>query len=170
MGTKSHEIQVSRSPDSTEIKLKGHVGEHVLGDLEQAFAKVRGVIKIDFSGVVRINSLGLGILMRLLESSARDHEIQYVACPEVIVDHFQMLDFSRYGYITSFYAEYFCARCKRRDTSLIEVEDLVVSEDESSIEASPRTCDCGGTLRVDEALDFVVEHLRAKRDRHARIA
>src|SRR5688572_26004591 len=102
MRTKPHEIRSSKSTAGMDIFIKGHIGEQALADLENAFSHPRGVLKIDFSGVERINSLGLGILMRLLESTSRDHEIQYVACPEVIVDHFQMLDFSRYGHIVSF--------------------------------------------------------------------
>lgn len=144
----------------TEIALRGSITEQAALNLEAAFQDLRGNVRIDFGGVERINSVGLGILMRLLDLASRQHEIEYVCCSEVIVDHFQMLDFSRYGKIASFYSRYLCSRCRRHDSRLLEVARLEIRNE--TVEAPTFRCECGGTLRVDEALDFVIEHVRAR--------
>lgn len=144
----------------TDLELRGSITEQAAFALEQAFLDLRGNVRIDFAGVDRINSVGLGILMRLLDVASRQHEIVYVNCSEVIVDHFQMLDFSRYGRITSFYSRYFCGRCHKQESRLLDVDRLNIRPELGIVEAPTHPCDCGGTQRVDEALDFVVEHIK----------
>lgn len=156
--SKVFHARATQSERGTDLALRGSITEQAGFELEQAFQELRGRVRIDFAGVDRINSVGLGILMRLLDVASRQHEIEYVACSEVIVDHFQMLDFSRYGRITSFYSRYLCSRCRRHESKLLAVDALQIRNDR--VEAPTYGCNCGGTLRVDEALDFVIEHVR----------
>jgi anti-anti-sigma regulatory factor len=145
-------------PGMLELRLRGILDEHAIGALENAFLKLRDHrVRIDFSGVVRTSSFGLGVLMRLLNVISRDNPVEFARLSEVMVDHFQMLDFSRYGRIVSFDSRYYCARCGREDWRLVQVDELGRNGEEYVAPTHP--CSCGSRMEIDESLDFLAEHV-----------
>lgn len=152
-------VDIEQSPDETRLALSGRVDETAGPALEEAFNQLRPRVRIDLERVTRINSYGIGLLMRNLNRASRDHAIEFERCSEVVVDQFQMLDFSTYGRITSFYARYICSRCTREPSVLLEVEgDIGVSAD-GEVTARSYRCKCGGDMTVDDPLEFVLDHI-----------
>jgi anti-anti-sigma regulatory factor len=151
-------IQVFRSEGLTEIRFRGRITEASTEAMTEAFSDPVGLVRLDLE-VERINSFGLGVLTKLLAASAQNHPIEFTRCSEMIVDSIQILGLSRYGRLISFFSRYLCDRCSKEDMRLLDIaRDLVVSADGSEVRAPLYRCDCGGSLRVDEALDFVTEH------------
>ncbi len=124
---------------------------------ELSSATLKPLIEISFRGVTRINSYGIGLLMKFLGRRSRDHRIEYWECPEVIVDQFQMLDFSRYGRIRSFFVRYRCETCFHEELRLLNTGD--VRAEGSEVFAPVFPCTCGQKQEVDELLDFLLDHL-----------
>ena len=154
----SLKVDVEHEGNETRLALAGRVDENAAPALEQAFHQIRGLVKMDLERVTRINSYGIGILMRNLNRVSRDHAIEFERCSEVVVDQFQMLDFSTYGRITSFYARYICNHCNREPSVLLDVAaDIKVDGD--AVVARSHRCKCGGEMTVDDPLEFVLDHL-----------
>jgi anti-anti-sigma regulatory factor len=153
------ETQVRYADGGTHISLKGIIDEPTSTILEDAFSGLVGKVSIDLGGVERVTSYGLGVLMRLLSAASKVHKIEYVACSEIIVDQFQMLDFSRYGRIASMFVRYECEHCSATATKLVHVKNDLVRSASGAIEAPPMSCRCGGKMRSQESLDFVTEHV-----------
>src|SRR5262245_34710538 len=101
-GSLSTEL-VALPGEGMELRLSGRIDESSAPQLESAFSKLHGRARLDLRDVERINSYGLGILMRLLDRLTKEAIVEFSRLSEVMVDHFQMLDFSRYGRIISFY-------------------------------------------------------------------
>jgi anti-anti-sigma regulatory factor len=149
------DIQVRQAKGRTTVVLAGVIDETSAEALSAAFLRVEAILEINFRGISRINSYGIGLLMKHFGQLSRSHRIEFVECSATIVDQFQMLDFSMYGRIGSFFIRYYCARCGAEEDRLLQV-----GEDISAEKAPPDfVCDCGGRLEVDEALDFLAEHL-----------
>jgi ABC-type transporter Mla MlaB component len=154
----SLKVDVEHHGEETRLALAGRVDETAGSALEDAFRDLRQLVKMDLERVTRINSYGIGLLMRNLNRVSRDHAIEFERCSEVVVDQFQMLDFSTYGRITSFYARYVCDRCNREPSVLLDVAtDIKVENGEVS--ARTYRCKCGGEMTVDDPLEFVLDHI-----------
>ena len=154
--------EVQHDGDDTEIRLRGIINELSDDALRGAFADARSTVRINLRDVRRINSRGLAILVRLLDELHEQYRIEYAECSEVIVDQFQMLEFSRYGRMVSFFIRYRCERCGNEESRLVDVaRDVSVTPNLDRVAAPAQECSgCCGTLVVDDSLDFVLDHLR----------
>ena len=143
--------------DETRIILVGLIDETAEPLMTRALSDLRRKVRIDFEGVTRINSYGVGLMMRGLSAIPNHHTVEFERCSEALVDQFQMLNFSGFGRITSFYVRFLCERCQRETSRLIVVKrDITVVKGE--VETLPVPCICGGKLMADDPLDFVVDH------------
>lgn len=152
------EVAKSRDGEFTTIVLAGVIDEAASQALSSAFTDVDGVVRVNFRGINRINSYGIGLLMKHLSQIFRDHRVEFVECSETIVDQFQMLDFSVYGRITSFMIRYFCPSCSAEEGRLLSISDVSTGPD-GTLGAPQFDCSCGGALRIDDSLEFLADHL-----------
>ena len=160
MASNTFSADVNHDGTMTEIRFAGRLDELASGTLEAALGEMRTRVRINFREVTRISSYGIGLLMRCLGNASSGREIEFTECSEVVVDQFQMLDFSRYGRITSFYARYYCSRCDKQDEVLLVIaRDLAIDRASSAVQAPEFACSCGGTSTVDDSLEFVIDHL-----------
>ncbi|MBI2568994.1 MAG: hypothetical protein HYV63_18405 [Candidatus Schekmanbacteria bacterium] len=154
------EASVRHDPGCTEITLKGTIDEDSPQELDRAFRDLGPRVRICFREVTKINSCGIEELMKVLHEVANEHKVEFAECPEVIVDQFQMMDFSMYGRITSFFIRYLCDKCAAEKMLLLDVDrDLRIDHDTREVEAPTFDCSCGGTLRIDDYLDFLDDHI-----------
>jgi anti-anti-sigma regulatory factor len=150
---------VTHGTDRTEIRVVGTLDHTSAVEFEQAFTNLRATVVLNLGGITRITSYGVGMLMRHLAGIGNAHKVEFAECSETMVDQFQMLQFSRYGRITSFYARYACTRCGRNDVVLLDVQrDLKVALATRTVRSPEYPCACGGRLVVDDSLEFVIEH------------
>lgn len=145
----------------TEIILGGVVDDHARTLFEGLRTSARR-IRFTLRDVTRITSSGVVAFLRLVSGMRVDHEIEFAQCSSIVVDQLQMLEFSRYGRIVSFFATYVCGSCGEEDNRLLAVAELGVGDD-GTVQAPSAWCSCGGPLIVDDSLDFVREHLVAAR-------
>ncbi len=152
-------VSVVRANGRTTIMIAGVLDETSQRALEAAFAELDDLIELNLRGVKRINSYGIGMLMKHLSRVSRDHRIEFVECSEMIVDQFQMLDFALYGRIKSLFMRYYCSRCRREDVKLLDLEQDIRVRDDGEIMAPEYPCSCTGRLAADESLEFLADHL-----------
>jgi anti-anti-sigma regulatory factor len=151
---------VTHGGDRTEIRIVGTLDHTGAAEFEQAFTSLRGTVVLNLGGITRITSYGVGMLMRHLAAIGNQHKVEFAECSETMVDQFQMLQFSRYGKITSFHARYACTRCGRNDVVLLDLQrDLKVNAATRDVRSPEFPCACGGRLIVDDSLEFVIEHV-----------
>jgi len=154
------EAEVKRNAGYTDVTLRGVIDEHSADVLQSAFQNLEGIVRLRLGEVEKINSCGIEELMKVLDVVAQDHTVEYCECPEVIVDQFQMMDFSMYGRISSFYIRYLCESCGTEKMVLLDVaKDLTIQPEGREIEAPTFDCTCGAKLRIDDYLDFLDDHV-----------
>lgn len=151
-------VTVTRSDDRTEIRFAGKIDHTSASEFSSAFEWLRGTVCLHLRQVTDISSYGVGLLIRQLAAISGQHKVEFAECSETMVDQFQMLEFSRYGRITSFQARYACARCDRTEVRLLIVRELAIDAAARSVRAPNYSCACGGRLLVDDSLEFVIEH------------
>lgn len=154
-------VETIRSGEEMLIRLQGCLlDESAEPRLQAAFSSLTSRVRINMRELSRINSFGVGMLMRILNRVSKGREITFEECSELVVTLLQMLDFSRYGQIKSFFCRYFCDLCDEETSHLIRVpEDLVIDPDTKAIDAIPMKCACGADARADENLEFLEEHV-----------
>ena len=151
-------IQILSGEGESEIVIKGVVDESAGPLFESVSRQISGTVRLNMAGVSRINSFGIGVLMRFLSRVSPQHEVFFENCSEAMVDQFQMLEFSIYGRIKSFYMVYYCERCDREERSLIDIaRDIHV--DSGIPHLHEKRCRCGGLLAPEDSVDFVRDHI-----------
>ncbi len=149
---------IAHAAGRTEIRFDGTIDHRSAPEFARLFAELQKTVCLNFREVSRIDSYGVGLLMRHLAALAGAHEVELAECSETMVDQFQMLNFSRYARIVSFQARYACAKCERLDTMLLDVRrDL--RRDGNAVVAPSFPCTCGGRLEVDDSLEFVIAYM-----------
>ena len=153
-------VTVSHSDHRTELRFAGEIDHFGANAFADAFTTLRKTVSINFSGVRYISSYGVGLMLRQLSSVSREHDVEFADCTELMVDQFQMLQFSRYGRITSFQARFACAACQRTEVRMLDVKrDLRVDAASREVHASGLACTCGSQLVVDDSLEFILEYM-----------
>jgi anti-anti-sigma regulatory factor len=151
-------IEILSREGECEIIIKGVVDESAGPLFDSVSRRISGTVRLNMAGVSRINSFGIGVLMRFLSRVSAQHEVLFENCSEAMVDQFQMLEFSIYGRIKSFYILYYCERCEREERSLIDIaRDIRV--DSGSPQLELRRCRCGGLLAPEDSVEFVQDHM-----------
>jgi anti-anti-sigma regulatory factor len=141
-----------------ELVLRGVIDERATTQLEKVFEHLRDKhLQINFKDVERTTSFGIGVLMRSLHRRSSTYRVEFRELSERMVDLFRMLDFAPYGRIMSFYSRYHCARCGREDVLLLHIHAL--TKKGSEIVAPSHRCKCGGTLVIEDSLDFLLDEV-----------
>jgi len=153
-------VTVNHADQRTELRFSGEIDHFGANAFADAFATLRKTVCINFKNVRYISSYGVGLMLRQMAAISREHHVEFAECTELMVDQFQMLQFSRYGKITSFQARFACAACGRTELRLLDVKrDLEIDVAAREVRARPIPCTCGSELVVDDSLEFVLEYI-----------
>ena len=153
-------VTVTHSDDRTEIRFEGEIDHFAFTEFDSAFAILRKTVCINLGNVSYISSYGVGLILRQMATISREHRVEFAECTEMIVDQFQMLQFSRYGRITSFQARFACAKCERTEVRLLDVKrDLKIDATSREVHAPELACSCGGQLCVDDSIEFIIDYM-----------
>lgn len=151
-------IDIVKGEGESEVIVSGVIDERAGPLFDSVRDGISGTLRLNLANVSRINSYGVGVLMRFLSRVSAQHEVRFEYCSERLVDQFQMLEFSIFGRITSFYMLYYCERCQREERALIDVSrDVRLASGVPYLEEKP--CSCGGRLVPEDSIEFVREHL-----------
>jgi anti-anti-sigma regulatory factor len=149
MGSKFNAELTSRDGVTT-LKIAGVIDEdNELVNLESKLSS--GATVLDLADIERINSCGVrdwvNWLGRIEKNGAR---LVFVNCSPAIVSQLNLVhNFTANGIVKSFYAPYFCPRCKKEKLLRLEARDLAKS---APISKAP-TCrcdECDGVMDFDE--------------------
>src|SRR5579862_3244859 len=149
MGSKFNSELHSRE-GVTYLKLTGIIDEdNDLAGLESKLAS--GTVVIEMSEVDRINSCGVrdwvNWLGRVEKNGVRS---VLVDCAPAIVSQINLVhNFTGNGVVKSFYAPYFCPRCKREKLLLLQTRDMVVGGP-PFIAPTCRCDECDGPMEFDD--------------------
>jgi len=152
-------VTVESCGDRIVIHFAGRIDHASAEKFTGAFEKLRGTVCLNLRKVTYISSYGVGLLIRKLSAISSEHKVEFAECSETMVDQFQMLQFSRYGKITSFQARHVCARCNRMELVLLTQRDLQIDREKSAVRSPAFPCVCGGQLAVDDSLEFMLDHV-----------
>ena len=135
--------------DKETVQISGIIDE--FASIKNLFEGKEGSIKVDFSGISRINSSGVREWVQAaLASKARLHLIN---CDPVIIDQVSMIPqfLGNGGVVESFYAHYACPSCGHEETSLI------VLQEDASIETVKNSIVECSKCKADMELDHTPE-------------
>jgi anti-anti-sigma regulatory factor len=149
MGSKFRSDLTNRDGVTT-LKVAGVIDEdNELASLEGKLGG--GATVLDLAEIERINSCGVrdwvNWLGRIEKQGAR---LVFVNCSPQIVSQLNLVhNFTANGIVKSFYAPYFCARCKKEKLLRLEARDLAKS---APIAKAPlcRCDECDGAMDFDE--------------------
>jgi anti-anti-sigma regulatory factor len=149
MGSKFNS-ELSSRDGVTTLKVAGVIDEdNELVSLESKLGA--GATVLDLADIERINSCGVrdwvNWLGRIEKNGAR---LVFVNCSPAIVSQLNLVhNFTANGIVKSFYAPYFCPRCKKEKLLRLEARDLAKS---APVGKAP-TCrcdECDGVMDFDE--------------------
>ena len=112
-------------------------------------------VKIDLSGIKRINSIGVLNWSKLVNNS--NISIEYINCSTVIVEQFAIYTgfLGENSKVTSFYARYYCEVCKKEVDKLFNSSLLVEIKDEL-----PKFyCKCKHQLILDDIEEDYIKYI-----------
>ena len=161
--SRSLAIQSRRQGTNLELILTGDIDAQT----NTAAIDVGGVERciIDFGAVRMIDSAGVGVWVRFLQTLPQDTVLHYHRCPTHLLNQFSMvapLVDSRKTEIHSMFLPYFCTTCDEPFSSHLEARAIDWTADPLGIAAAkcPR---CGEAAELDaepeEFLEVVGRHL-----------
>ena len=135
MSTLKTDIQAGR------VVLSGILDEN--SDLK-ALHGLKGPLLINFKDVKRVNSCGVREWVNLL-GALPGIQMTYEECPVVIVKQLNAVpDFQGKAKVTSFFAPYFCKKCKKQAAKLIQASQVQDGKSEE-----PKCETCGEAMKFD---------------------
>jgi anti-anti-sigma regulatory factor len=142
--------ELSSRDGVTTLKIAGVIDEdNELVGLETKLSS--GATVLDLADIERINSCGVrdwvNWLGRIEKNGAR---VVFVNCSPAIVSQLNLVhNFTANGIVKSFYAPYFCPRCKKEKLLRLEARDLAKTA--PVVKAPTCRCDeCDGVMDFDE--------------------
>ncbi len=131
----------------TFLALSGIIDEN--SDFKEAFLNLPENVVIDLEGIDLINSCGVREWMNAVQKWPSDSKIRIVKCSPRIVEQINYVtNFLGRGSIESFYAPYFCPKCKKESNLLLTVEDMRTSG--SRLPPAEKCPVCKGPLEFDD--------------------
>ena len=116
-------IQKRDEGNTTWLTLEGIIDENA--NFKDAFSGLQEKVVFDLGGIDLINSCGVREWMHALQQLPKDSQVQYVNCAPRIVEQINYVaNFLGSGTVQSFYAPYFCAKCKKESNILLTGKEL----------------------------------------------
>jgi len=117
----SHKLKIDRQdePGLSRLTFKGIIDEDA--DFETAFESLKPSIVLNFEGIELINSCGVREWVQAVKAFPKGAKIIFEKCaPRIVEQANYVANFLGGGRITSFYAPYYCTKCKKEVNILLE--------------------------------------------------
>lgn len=140
-------IERQDESDRSRLTLKGIIDEQA--DFKKAFSDLKPLIFIDLAGIDLINSCGVREWVQAVQRFPKNATVQYENCAPRIVEQINYVaNFLGPGVVHSFFAPYFCPKCKKETTKLLTVKDLAKL---NPLKAPTEKCPtCKGAMEFDD--------------------
>lgn len=126
MATKKLQIEClenAADPSKTFLRLKGIIDEDA--DLLSTFSKLRGPTILDLEGIEMINSAGVRAWTNAVAKVSSQAQLLLEKCSPRIVEQLNYVStFLGPCRVISFYAPYFCSKCKKEAALLLNTEEV----------------------------------------------
>lgn len=131
----------------TFLAFKGIIDEEA--NFKDAFTGLKPNVIINLEGIQMINSCGVREWIHGMEEIPASAKVELDKCATRIVEQFNyVVNFRGSGEVTSFFAPYFCPKCKAEETILLTVKDLGTKR---PVKAPPQKCPtCKGPMEFDD--------------------
>ncbi len=145
----SKKLNIDRHDEGSHslLTLKGIIDEEA--DFKDAFSDLKATVFINLEGIDLINSCGVREWVHAVQKLPKNAKVQYDKCAPRIVEQINYVsNFLGSGSVNSFYAPYFCPKCKKEATVLLAVRDLTKSR---PVKAPAEKCpNCRGPMEFDD--------------------
>lgn len=121
----SQKLNIERrdEPNANFLAVKGTIDEDA--DFKSAFSGLKAKVSIDLEGVSFINSCGVREWVKAVQLFPKQAEIQFLRCaPRIVEQANYVANFTGNGKIVSFFAPYFCPKCQKERTALLQSADF----------------------------------------------
>jgi hypothetical protein len=147
MNLKKLKIDRKDEGDHSFLALKGIIDEE--SDFKDSFSNLKKNVIVNLEGVEMINSCGVREWIKTISKLPAQTKIEYDKCAPRMVEQINYVsNFLGSGVVTSFYAPYFCQKCKREVNVLLTSKSL---GKDPPFEAPSQKCpSCKGTLEFDD--------------------
>jgi len=147
MTAKKLTIERKDEGNHTVLSLKGIIDEEA--DFSEAFSNLKPNAIVNLEGISLINSCGVREWIHTVKKIPEGVKVQYDRCaPRIIEQVNYVANFLGAGAVTSFFAPYFCPKCKSEANVLLAVKDLIKVK---PVRAPAQKCPtCKGTMEFDD--------------------
>jgi anti-anti-sigma regulatory factor len=121
----SQKLSIEKQEDSnaTYLTIKGVIDEDA--DFKGAFSGLKPKVTIDLEGISFINSCGVREWVRAIQELPKGAEVQLLKCaPRIVEQTNYVANFTGAGKIVSFFAPYYCPKCQKERTALLQAADF----------------------------------------------
>ncbi len=141
------EMTMKISRTGATLKISGVIDEHA--DFTPLLSEP-APLTLDFSGVERVNSVGLRTWMRFMTQWG-DKDLTYVGCPVVVVDQLAIIPAlmgikRRAAMVQSACIGFECLKCGHQEDRCLDRSDVHPTPDQSQL--SPPCPSCGKPLEM----------------------
>lgn len=147
MNQKKLKIERKDEGNHSFLSLKGIIDEDA--DFKEGFSDLKNNVIINLEGIQMINSCGVREWIKNISKLPSAFKVQFDKCAPRIVEQINYVsNFLGSGLVSSFYAPYYCPKCKHEVNVLLTSKDLPKS---SPLEAPAQKCpSCKGNLEFDD--------------------
>jgi len=147
MGAKKLVVERKDEGNHTLITLKGTIDEEA--DFREVFSNLKPNVIVNLEEIRMINSCGVREWINTVTKIPTTSAIRFDRCAPRIVEQINYVaNFLGSGEVTSFYAPYFCVKCKAEVNVLLNVKDLIKNK---PVRAPEQRCPtCKGPLEFDD--------------------
>lgn len=145
----SQKLNIERrdEPNASFLAVKGVIDEDA--DFRAAFAGLKPKVTIDLEGISFINSCGVREWVKAVQEFPKQADIQLLRCaPRIVEQANYVANFTGQGKIVSFFAPYFCPKCQKERTALLQTADF---KSGAPSQAPTHKCEtCGSKMDFDD--------------------
>lgn len=154
--SKLFHINRVREGNAIVLQISGILDENA--DLSPLTKSNLPELRLDFSGVTRVNSFGVRTWMTAIREIPKTTPLYYMRCSPPIVDQCNMiLGFRGHAHIVDFYAPLICEDCDLEKPALFQT-DLCVS---LGGRLPPTECpECGEPMEIDDLEEHYLHFLQ----------
>jgi len=156
-----HKLTIERKDEGkrTLLSIKGIIDEDA--DLKNVFATLKSPVFLDLEGVEMINSAGVRAWVNAIAKLPTDTPFTLEKCSPRIVEQLNYVaSFIGHGIVKSFFAPYFCPKCKAERTILLEASTLPRKNGRHA--PSQKCTKCNGSLEFDDVEEEYFAFLRSR--------
>lgn len=145
-------LKVERKDEGNHsyLSLIGVIDEN--SDFKTEFASLKKTVTLDLAGIDLINSCGVREWVHAVEQFPADIKVEYVNCSPRIVEQINYVaNFLGRGKVRSFFAPYFCPKCKKESNVLVDAAEAAKVKPAKA--PSQKCPNCKGPMEFDDIED-----------------